>query len=112
MKRVNYFRPYESIAPWHEDQLTRAFLVVFRIIPLAQAVFLDLVRKAQLEKGKQLDEIVPSLTEMGSPLLQVRTQVGSIDSASGILTSVVMSDEAWEGPVEASNRIARYDGVI
>jgi len=112
MERLNYFEPYENKGPWHEDQLTRAFLVVFRMVPLAQAVFLDLVRKVQRERGKQSDEIVPSLTEMGTLQLQVRTQVGAIDSPSGRLISVIMSDEAWQGPVEESSRTAIYDGVI
>ena len=41
MDRLNYFAPYESKKSWHEDQLTRAFLVVLRYVPMAQAVFLE-----------------------------------------------------------------------
>jgi len=49
MDRLNYFAPYESKLASHEDQLTRAFLVVLRYVPLAQAVFLELIRERQRE---------------------------------------------------------------
>ena len=51
MSHLNYCYPYQSRPPEHEDQLTRAFLVLLRLVPLAQAAFLDLIRAKQKESG-------------------------------------------------------------
>jgi hypothetical protein len=58
MNYLNYFEPYVSKNPWHEDQLTRAFLVTMRFVPLVQAAFLDLVREAQATAKSE--HIVPA----------------------------------------------------
>jgi hypothetical protein len=34
---LNFFEPYESLPPTHENQLTRAFLIVLRLVPIARA---------------------------------------------------------------------------
>jgi len=75
VNHLNYFEPYESKKTSHEDQLTRAFLVVMRFVPLAQAAFLDLVREAQQRNGSEL--IVPALTAMDSEC-SIETQVSAI----------------------------------
>jgi hypothetical protein len=43
MDRLNFFFPYESAAAWHENQLTRALLVVLRYSPMAHQVWLRMV---------------------------------------------------------------------
>ena len=50
MDRLNYFTPY-SRGSRHEDQLTRAFLAVLRLVPSARMAFIDLVRQKQAEIG-------------------------------------------------------------
>lgn len=40
---INVFRPYEGSGDGHEDRLTRAALVLMRLIPLAEDAFLRLV---------------------------------------------------------------------
>ena len=40
---LNFFEPYESLPPTHENQLTRGFLVVLRLVPIAHAVWLRMV---------------------------------------------------------------------
>lgn len=40
---LNFFVPYENAAAWHENQLTRALLVVLRYSPMAHQAWLHLV---------------------------------------------------------------------
>lgn len=40
---LNFFRPFRRLEPGHENQLTRALLVVLRLSPMAHAVWLGLV---------------------------------------------------------------------
>jgi len=43
MDRLNFFSPFEQLPPNHENQLTRALLVVLRLSPMAHATWLRLV---------------------------------------------------------------------
>lgn len=43
MDRLNAFAQFESKKATHEDALTRAFLVVLRLVPQAHERFLSLV---------------------------------------------------------------------
>jgi len=40
---LNFFLPYERAPAWHENQLTRALLVVLRYSPIAHQAWLRLV---------------------------------------------------------------------
>ena len=42
--RLNFFEPYENRPPSHEDQLTRALLVVLRCCPILHQAWLCLIR--------------------------------------------------------------------
>lgn len=112
MDRLNYFTPYISKGSYHEDQLTRAFLVILRYVPLAQASFFDLIREVQLENKSE--QIIPPLSDLGSQITTIETQVQTIKQHKGRLVSIIMTNENWvaSGFVEASQRGARYDGVI
>lgn len=112
MDRLNYFLPYESKARSQEDQLTRAFLVVVRLVPLAQATFIDLVREIQEKNGSQ--HRIPPLSALSALCPSIQTQISSISQPSGTLVSIVMTDDHWtpKSPVEPSDRIPRYDGLI
>ena len=44
---LNFFVPYERVAAWHENQLTRALLVVLRYSPMAHQAWLRLVAPEQ-----------------------------------------------------------------
>jgi hypothetical protein len=50
---LNFFEPYESLPPTHENQLTRAFLVTLRLVPIAHAAWLRMVSDAR-EGAKSL----------------------------------------------------------
>jgi hypothetical protein len=41
--RLNFFAPYENAAAWHENQLTRALLVVLRYSPMSHQAWLRLI---------------------------------------------------------------------
>lgn len=112
MDRLNYFSPYQSKGSWHEDQLTRAFLVVVRMVPLAFSAFLDLVRDGQLARTSAWP--LPSTTELLTSEIEIQTQKNSVPQTTGRLVSIIMTDEAWkpEGVVTNSSRGARYDGII
>lgn len=111
MDRLNYFTPY-SRGSRHEDQLTRAFLAVLRLVPSARMAFIDLVRQKQAEIGA--DCPIPPMTDPEARVTAIRTQVHSLGSCAGQLVSILLTDERWESDKEAgrSDRTARYDGVI
>lgn len=50
--RLNFFQPFERLEPGHENQLTRALVLVLRLSPLAHATWL-----ARLKTGKRLLEL-------------------------------------------------------
>src|SRR5580698_10373074 len=108
MELLNYFSPYQSKGAWHEDQLTRAFLVVVRMVPLALAALLDLIRDEQVVRRSESP--IPSSTELLTNEVEMQTQKNSIPQTTGRLVSVMMTDEEWkpEQDVVASDRGARY----
>ena len=112
MERLNYFIPYQDKGAWHEDQLTRAFLVVVRLVPLALAGFLDLIRDQQVVRRSASK--LPASTELLTSGVEIETQKNSISQTTGRLVSVVMTDDDWtpKQDVVASDRGARYDGIL
>ena len=91
MDRLNYFRPYESKGAGHEDQLTRAFLVVVRMVPLALSAFLDLVREYQI--SRHVARLLPSFSEVTVQPFSPSTQKAAIPQTTGRLISIIMTDE-------------------
>jgi hypothetical protein len=53
--RLNFFEPWQRLPAYHEDQLTRALLVVLRYCPMAQQAWLSLV-----ECDRALHSVAPS----------------------------------------------------
>ncbi len=112
MNHLNYFEPYKGKEPHHEDQLTRAFLVILRMIPLVQTTFIDLIRSYQILNSHY--RVLPTLTEPQMKRDKIQTQVTSINDSQGYLVSLLMTNENWtpENKIENVDRGARYDGVI
>lgn len=112
MNHLNYFEPYKAKKPYHEDQLTRAFLVVLRMVPLVQTTFIDLIRSYQI--SKKHNRILPALTEPLMKLDNIETQKTSITDSQGYLVSLLMTNKNWtpDTVIENTDRGARYDGVI
>jgi hypothetical protein len=114
----NFFEPYESLPPTHENQLTRAFLVVLRLVPIAHAGWLRMVSDA-----RQGAKSLPPLERL--PTASFQTQTGGIGSTSAAETgldetsvyravSVLQAGELTpdETPAGASQRRAVFDGVV
>jgi len=72
---LNVFIPYERKPLDHEDQLTRAFLILVRCVKVVEAVFLELLKTRMAEKGIQT--LPASLMEGPGGLESVETQVWS-----------------------------------
>ena len=46
VRSLNFFEPFESLSARHENQLTRAFLVMCKYIPIAHQAWLRRVSEA------------------------------------------------------------------
>lgn len=112
MDRLNCFSPYTSKAPWHEDQLTRAFLVLVRFSPIVHASFLDLVRERQEQRGATLQ--IPPLSALSNQTFSIQTQRRSVSQLTGTAISVLMTDEHWtpEHAIGETDRVPVYDGLL
>jgi len=111
MDRLNYFAPYQSKAEHHEDNLTRAFMVVLRYVPLAQAAFVELLR----EKLGDSRELLAPFHSGDSALEKILTQVGQVPSEDvSDLVSIIMTEEHWTKDVKIGIREtdAIYDGIV
>ena len=116
MSHLNYFEPYQSKPKTHEDQLTRAFLVVLRYSPVALRMFINYVRKAITSAaGKKRVKEIPAFSRLDLNDVIFQDQVKSLKNfVSNTVLSVLISDERLhiQKEVKPSQRAARYDGVI
>lgn len=106
-RHLNVFTKYER-TDHHEDQLTRAAMIVLRLVPAAREALLRLIE-------------APGLAQLPGPG-EVDMQTGDVlghgaEQEIGELVSVfLVPDERRapepSGPVEASDRGQRLDGVI
>jgi hypothetical protein len=116
---LNYFEPYQSKTSSHEDQLTRAYLVVLRYSPSAFLMFYDYVRRTVLETANEKKisiEEIPAISALTLNKASFRTQVRSLKDVleAGFLISVLVTDEkiTMKNEVAGIERGACYDGVI
>src|SRR4051794_34264730 len=104
---LNVFTRYQR-ADHHEDQLTRAAMIVMRLVPAAREAFLNMIS-------------APGLAQLGSTGevdMQTSDVVGRGDYGGEIseLVSVFLVPDEERGdaevPVEGSPRGQRLDGVL
>ena len=76
MKRTNYFSGFEHRPRHFEDQLTRAFLVLLRLVPPVQSAFIDYIRDEQLRNGRA--DVVPPRSMCATAMNSIWTQTGSL----------------------------------
>jgi len=114
---LNVFIPYESKPLNHEDQLTRAFLILIRSIKLVEASFLELVASAMEIEG--IKNRPATLSQQIGGLDSVETQVWSstktrLSTESGRLVSTIITDHKLniKHRVERNKRNAVYDGFL
>jgi hypothetical protein len=111
MERLNYFNPYESKGPEHEDQLTRAYLVLLKHSSHAFFTFFEYCRnKLELDEQKQTFSILEYI-ETGWTF---DTQKNNPKIETDYLLSILITNEKTkcDPRVSSINRNARYDGII
>lgn len=110
MDRLNCFAYFESKKVHHEDALTRALLVVLRLIPEAHRRFLVVVGRHRTRLRPSLP--LPSSWTEHPPAF--KTQTGRVQYDARHVLSLLLTDAGFPEPivVEESDRGARYDGII
>lgn len=117
MDHLNVFNPYENKPLNHEDQLTRALLILVKGSKFVELTFTDMIID-QMVKA-ECKSIPKRLTEGTAGLDVVKTQIWSstkneLSSVSGRLVSVLITDKKLEPNhrVERTDRVAVYDAII
>lgn len=104
---LSIFRPYERDAK-HEDQLTRAALIVLKLVPLAHEAFL---RLAGCQPLSSLPVAAFAMQTGKLAAVAVDNEDCEVDELVSIFLAPHDNIEAPQ-PNLASERKARYDGVI
>jgi hypothetical protein len=106
--RLNFFFPFERVPAWHENQLTRALLVVLRYSPMAHEIWLRLVApdrefhklpKAQFATQRQR-------------VLDENMELEDGESIAGLSVWLAPDATQVDTPVRASERLQILDGVV
>lgn len=111
MERLNYFNPYTSKEAQHEDQLTRAYLVLLKHSSVAFSSFLKYCSdKLILEKNEKRLLFLKYNDNDWS----LDTQKSNPEIETEYLLSVLITDENIKNKrrISSSKRNARYDGII
>ncbi len=105
---LSIFRPYERDAK-HEDQLTRAALIVVKLVPLAHEAFLNLIAAKALSALPS-----PRFDMQTEKLVPLGTEVEDQEVAELVSVFLGPHEDLAAGiqPNLASQRRARYDGII
>jgi hypothetical protein len=112
MNRLNYFNPYQSKESHHEDQLTRAYLVLLKHSSHAFFTFIEYVRSKHITKSDEDPISIINFLENG---WEIETQRGNPQINTNFLLSILISDSHLIGnqeKIQPSDRNARYDGII
>lgn len=106
--RLNFFLPYQSAPAGHENQLTRALLVVLRYSPLAHQSWLSLV-----SPGRSLHELPrPQFATQRQRIDVASSDVGEGEEIPGVSVWLAPDATHIEGVMEASDRQQVLDGII
>jgi hypothetical protein len=112
MDRLNYFNPYQSKGGYHEDQLTRAYLVLLKHSSHAFFTFIEYVRSRHNPTSTEKPISILDFLESG---WEIETQKGNPNINTNYLLSILITDAqvtASKEEIQSSNRNARYDGII
>lgn len=105
---LNFFEPYERLSPGHENQLTRALLVVLRYCPIAHQAWLSLI-----DPEKKLHKLPhPTFSTQRARILGEHYPKPTDEPISGI--SVICAADAPEvaSVAEKSDRGQVLDGIV
>lgn len=112
MNRLNYFNPYQSKTGEHEDQLTRAYLVLLKHSGHAFFTFVEYCRSRHKTSGNEEPISIIDFLEQG---WEIETQLGNPEINTKYLLSILITDSqigSTDSSVQISKRKARYDGII
>jgi hypothetical protein len=104
--RLNFFEPFERLAPHHENQLTRALLVLLRLSPLVHTAWLKLIAPA-----RELHRLGPATFNTQRAAVQ---EAGGGEEAAELI-SVYLAPErplSGGGVIVESDRAQVLDAVI
>lgn len=138
---LNFFAPYQSLAASHENQLTRALLVILRYSPIAHQAWLHLVSPcdplhdlpkaefatqrqrivARHSDGVESDAIrgisvwlAPDAAKISTPMEESDRQqvLDAIVSYGNKLVVVIENKISWCGPTEQPHRINLHGAPV
>lgn len=112
MNRLNIFNPYQSKTGEHEDQLTRAYLVLLKLSGHAFFTFVEYCRSSHKTSGTEEPISIIDLLEQD---WEIETQRGNPEINTKHLLSILITDskiKTADSRVQRSERNARYDGII
>jgi hypothetical protein len=112
MDRLNYFNPYQSKGGYHEDQLTRAYLVLLKHSSHAFFTFIEYVRSKHTPTSTEKPISILDFVESG---WEIETQKGNPEINTNYLLSILITDAqvtSSNEAIQSSERNARYDGII
>lgn len=109
MNRLNYFNPYNTKSEYHEDRLTRAFLIVLRYSPSVFQYFYETLKASSL-----FSQQLPLLADCINENIQIETQKKNIQFETSKLLSVLITNDEFIPNIKIapSERTAVYDGII
>ena len=107
-RHLNFFVPYENAAAWHENQLTRALLVVLRYSPMAHQEWLRVVApERHLHDLSKAD-----FATQRRHVLDTDTEVPEGEAVPGISVWLAPDAAQVSAPIEASDRQQVHDGIV
>jgi hypothetical protein len=108
---LNVFEPYRELASHHEDQLTRAAMIVLRMVPLARESLLQAIGEGSLSGLPEC-----SLDMQATHVVEPGSANGELAPARGRLVSVFLTPDiepfALAEEVTETDRGQRFDGVL
>ncbi|MBY0248642.1 MAG: hypothetical protein K2Q17_13340 [Nitrospiraceae bacterium] len=105
---LNFFVPYENAAAWHENQLTRALLVLLRYSPMAHQAWLHLVAP-----GKHLHDLSKAeFAVQRQRILNTDTEMPDGEAILGISVWLAPDAVPVGTPIESSDRLQVLDGIV
>jgi hypothetical protein len=110
--RLSVFEPYTDLARGHEDQLTRAAMIVLRLVPLARETLLHQIGE------RSLSQLPDCTVDLQASRLIDPTEEGAVDGRvkRGRLVSVFLTPDFEPPRIEEeivdTDRGQRFDGVL
>lgn len=105
---LNFFVPYQSAPAWHENQLTRALLVVLRYSPMAHQAWLE-----RVAPGRQLHTLPPAeFATQRQRVLSAQEVRSDGDGIPGISVWLAPDAKQITSTLEASDRQQVLDAII